>query len=109
MLVDTPNQPSKFRTKDWFEINDDTHGRYNIDNQIKLKSSMLKSSLFDYSDAYILFKWTTTVPGTETAVAPSNRDKIIFKNWALFTDCISEVNITQIDTTKDLDVVVQII
>ena len=49
-----PNQPTKFRTKSWVEINDDARGTHNTSSQIKLKTSILKSSLFDYSDAYIL-------------------------------------------------------
>ena len=54
LLDNTPNQTSKFRTKNWVEINDTTRGTYNKNNQIKFKASMLKSSLCDYSDAYIL-------------------------------------------------------
>ena len=50
----TPNQPIKFRTKTWVEINDDARGTYINNSQIKLKTSMLKSSLCDYSDGYIL-------------------------------------------------------
>ena len=58
LLDNAPNQPSKFRTKDWIEINDNARGRYNKDSQIKFKTLMLKSSLCDYSDAYILVKGT---------------------------------------------------
>ena len=58
LLDNAPNQPSKFRTKDWIEINDNARGRYNKDSQIKFKTLMLKSSLYDYSDAYILGKGT---------------------------------------------------
>ena len=50
-LDNTPNQPTKFRTKNCFEINDDARGTYNTNIQIKYKTSMLKSSLCDYSDA----------------------------------------------------------
>ena len=51
-LDDTPNQPSKFKTKKWDEL----QGKFNEDNQIRLKNSMLRSSLCDYSDVYILLK-----------------------------------------------------
>ena len=51
LLDNTPNQPSKFRTKNWVKINDDSHGTYNTNSQTKIKTSMLKSSLCDYSDA----------------------------------------------------------
>ena len=53
---DTSNQPSKFRTRSWIEINDESRGAYNVNSQIKFKTTMLKSSLCDYSDAYILVK-----------------------------------------------------
>ena len=67
---------------------------------------MLKSSLCDYSDAYILVKGTITVNNTGTAAAPNNRNKkVIFKNCAPFTNCISEINNTQVDNAKDIDIV----
>ena len=50
-LDNTPSQLTKFRTKNWVEINDDAHGTYNNNSQIKSKTSMLRSSLWDYSDA----------------------------------------------------------
>ena len=49
----TPNQPSKFRTKNWVNINDETRGTYNVNSQIKFKTLMLRSSLCNYSDIYI--------------------------------------------------------
>ena len=67
---------------------------------------MLRSSLCDYSDPYILVKGTTTVSSTVTAAAPNNRNqKVIFKNWAPSNDCISEINIEETDHAKDIDVV----
>ena len=50
-------------------------GVYNICIQIEFKTSMLRSSLCDYSDRYMLVKETITVPNTGTAAAPNNRDK----------------------------------
>ena len=68
---------------------------------------MLKSSLCDYSDAYILVKGTISVNNTAAAgTAVNNNDKkVIFKNCASFTNCISEINNTQIDNAKDIDIV----
>ena len=54
LLENTPNQPSKFRTKNWVVVNDESCGTYNVNSQIKFKNSMLMSCLCDYSDAYIL-------------------------------------------------------
>ena len=69
------NQPSKVRTKKWVEINGELRGTYNINSQIKFKTSMLKSTLYDYSDAYIAFKRIITVLKTGIAAAPNNRNK----------------------------------
>ena len=67
---------------------------------------MIKSSLCDYSDAYILFKGNITVNNTETAAAPTNRNKkVIVKNCAPFIDCISEINNTEVDNAKYIDIV----
>ena len=52
------NQPSKFRTKNWVERNNASRGTYNVNGQIKFKTTMLNSSFFDYSDVYILVKGT---------------------------------------------------
>ena len=104
---DTSNQRSKFRTKNWVEINDESRGTYNVNSQIKFKTTMLKSSLCDYSDAYILVKGTITVNNTAAADAAVNNanKKVIFKNCAPFTNFISEINNTQIDNAKYIDIV----
>ena len=89
------------------EINDESRGAYNVNSQIKFKTTMLKSSLCDYSDAYILVKGTISVNNTAAAGAAVNNDdrKVIFKNCAPFTNCISEINNTQVDNDKDIDIV----
>ena len=61
MLENTPNQPTKFKTKNWVEMNDDSRRTYNTNSQVKFKTSMLRSSLCDYSDAYILVSGNTTI------------------------------------------------
>ena len=107
LLDDTSNQRSKFRTKNWVEINDESRGVYNVNSQIKFKSTMLKSSLCDYSDAYVLVKGTVAVNNTAATDADANNTnkKRIFKNCAPFTNCISEISNTQVDNTKDIDTV----
>ena len=106
LLDNASNQPSTFRTKNWVEINDESRGGYNVNSQIKSKTTMINSSLYDYSDAYILAKGTVTVNNTGTPATPNNRNKkVIFKNCAQFTNCISEINNTQVDNTKDIDIV----
>ena len=56
LLDNVSNQLSKFRTKNWVEINDESKGTYSVNRQVKFKTTMLRSSLCDYSDAYILVK-----------------------------------------------------
>ena len=103
------NQPSKFRTKNWVEINYELRGTYNVNSQIKFKTTMLKSSLCDYSDAYILVKGTITIAGAGDDAAArqaDERDKsVVFKNCAPFTNCICEINNTPLDNAKDIDIV----
>ena len=41
-LDNTPNQPSKFKTKSWVKINDGSYGTYSTGSQIKFKPSMIK-------------------------------------------------------------------
>ena len=68
---------------------------------------MLKSSLCDYSDVYILVKGNITVNNTTAADADANNTnkKVIFKNCAPFTDCIIEINNRQVDNPKNIDIV----
>ena len=110
LIGDASNQPSKFRTRNWVEINDESRGAYNVNSQIKFKTTMLKSSLCDYSDAYILAKGTISANNTIAAGAAANNTnrKVIFKNCAPFTNCISEINNTKIDNAKDIDIVMPI-
>ena len=107
LLDNTSNQPSKFRSKNWVEITDESRGTYAANKQIKFKTSMLRSSLCDYSVAYILVKENISVNNTAAAGADVNNTnkKVIFENCAPFTDCISKVNNTQEDNAKDIDIV----
>ena len=72
LLDNTSNQPSRFRAKYWIEINDESRGTYNANSQIKFKTTMLKSSLYDYSDAYILFEGNIVVNNTAADGAAAN-------------------------------------
>ena len=86
-LDNTPNRSSKFRTKNWVETNDDSHRMYNSNSKSKFKTSVLKFSLCDYGDTYILVKGTILFTG-EGADAPARqadgRDKrVIFKHHSL--------------------------
>ena len=119
------NQPYKFRTRNWVEINDESKGTY-TSNDIKFKTTMLRSNLCDYADADILVKGTITITGNAgpepdpnaprtaaqllAARQKDERDKgVIFKNCAPFTKCISRINNTDIDNAQDIDIVMPII
>ena len=95
LIHDESNNPSKFRTRNWVVINDNIRGAYSPNKQIRFKTAMLRSSLCDYSDAYILVKGNISV--NNTAAANNTNKKVIFKNCAPFTDCISKINNTQVD------------
>ena len=73
LLEDESNKPSKFRTRNWVEINDDARGTYSPNTQIKFKTLMLRSSFCDYGDAYIVVKGNISV--NNTAAAANNTNK----------------------------------
>ena len=102
------NQPSKFRTRKWAEINDESRRTY-TSNDIKFETTMLRSNLCDYADAYILVKGTITITGTGADAAARQADErnkgVTFKNCAPFTKCISRINNTDIDNAQDIDIV----
>ena len=60
LLDDTTNQPHIFRTRNWVGINDKSRGTYYANSDIKIKTSVIRSNLCDYSDAYIHIKATIT-------------------------------------------------
>ena len=70
---------------------------------------MLKSSLYDYTDAYIVVKGRITTNGARDDAASRQADErnegVIFKNRAPFTNCKSEINNTELDNAKDIDIV----
>ena len=105
LLKDGSNKPSNFKTRNWVEINDDVRRIYSPNKQIRFKTWMLRSSLCDYSDAYILLKGSMAVNNTaaDGAAANNNNKKVIFKNCALFTNCISKIDNTQIDNAEYID------
>ena len=108
LLDNASNEPSKFRTRNQVKINDESREAY-YDDDIKFKTTMLRSNLCDYADAYIPVKGTITIIGAgndDAARQADERDKgVIFKNCAPFTKCISRINNTDIDNAKNIDIV----
>ena len=103
-LDSASNQPSRLRTKNWVEITDDLR---KLNKQIRFKTTMLRSSLCDYSDAYILVKGNISVNNNVGAAAAANNTdkKAIFENCAPINSCISKINNAQIDNAEHIDIV----
>ena len=82
---------------------------YNNSSDIRFKTTMLKSSLCDYSDVNILFKETIAITGAgDDATARQEDEKnkgLIFKNCALSINCKSKINNTEINNADDIDIV----
>ena len=100
----------RFITKKWIEVNDQTgtaEDRYKPSKQIRFKTSMLRSDLCDYSDAYIVVKENITLTEAANRNLIDVRNRVLaFKNNAPFTSIyISKINNVLIDNAKDLDVV----
>ena len=111
LLDSASNQPSKFWTRNWIEINDEWRGTY-TGSDIKSKTTMLRSNLCDYVDAYILVKGTIKIVGAGNNDAAKRLDKrnagAGFKNCAPFTKCIIRINNADMDTAQDTDIVMSI-
>ena len=121
---DDKNFP-KFVTKKWIEVYDQSEKNYSPNKEIRIKTSMLRSDLCDYSDAYIVAKGNIVNKKTFTAhdieepnnsaanvtatnIANDNlfgEKKLVFKNNAPFINYVSKINGVKIDNAEDLDVV----
>ena len=86
---------SKFVIRKWNIANDHSKAKYNSANEITYNTKVLKSSLCEYNDAYILIRGDITV-----TAAPATQ--VAFKNCALFTGCITEIDGTTTDDAEDL-------
>ena len=82
------NNLPRFVTKKWIEVYDQSEGNYNLNKEIRIKTSMLRPDLCDFNDAYIVVK------GTITVVRPNDAkgNKVVaFKNNAPFINCIQKL------------------
>ena len=105
LLGTTLDEMPRFITKKWVVVHDQSGSaddRYKPSKQIRFKTSMLRSDLCDYSDAYIVVKGTITVTRLGSIMYDK---KLAFKNNALFVCCILKTNNTLIDNAEDLDIV----
>ena len=82
LLDNIQNELSTFRTRNWVEINDESPKTYSKNNQIKFKSSITKSNLCDYKDAYILVSRTVVITrsGDDATKRADERNKGVIFN-----------------------------
>ena len=84
-IYDDKDSP-RFVTKKWIEVYDQPGGNYNVNKEIRITTSVLRSDLCNYSDAYIIVKGDVTLEGNNDA---NKRNKNLpFKNFVLFFNCI---------------------
>ena len=102
LLNSSENEYSKFSKKKSYIIDSESKGNYSHENPIKFLINSLKSSLYDYSDAYIL------VTGNIAVVGTNNNTKVAFKNCAPFTKCTTEINETFIDEADFINITMPI-
>ena len=116
----------RFVTKKWIEVCDESQNNYNVNKEIRIKTSMWRSDLSDFSDAYIVVKGNIIVTKkkftTDNIEAPNNTEanaistnnannnafgekKLVLKSNAPFINCVSKINGVKIDNAEDLDVV----
>ena len=104
-LLDTTSDDKglpRFVTKKWIEVYDQSRAvNYDVNKKNRIKTSMLRSDLCDYSDAYIVVERYIAVTNPDDA---KRNKSVTFKANASFINCISKINGVQIDNAEDLDV-----
>ena len=93
----------RFVTKKWIGVYDQSEENYSVNKEIRIKTSMLRSDLCNFSDAYIVVKVSINLEGDNDAT--KRNENLAFKNNAPFINSISKINGVQIDNAEDLDVV----
>ena len=93
----------RFITKKWIEVQSQSGSTYNTSKPIRFKTSMLRSDLCDYSDAYVWIKGTITVTKPNNSVNFGRR--LTLQNNAPFISCISKINGELVENVEDLDIV----
>ena len=101
---------SKFVTREYIRVNS-LSNTYNENKSIRFKTPILRSNLYDYSDAYILVKGTITVtaPGANNNannITDKRNRPVILKNNSPFVSCITRINGELIEDADDLDIVI---
>ena len=95
----------RFVAKKWVDVYDQSGGNYDVNKEIRITTSMLRSDLCDFNEAYVVVKGDTTVDAPNNAKKEKKKKAGAFKNNAPFINCISKINGIKIDNAEDLDVV----
>ena len=98
LLNGSDSENSKFATKKWYVIGSESKGNYSHNDPIKFLTKSIESSLYDYSDPYILVKGNITVTGSNAYT------KVAFKKCAPFKECRIEINETFVDETEYISI-----
>ena len=104
LLNESDNESSKFATRKWHIINDQNNGQYGEGGEnnstIKFETKVIKPNLCDYSDAYIL------VTGNITTTGGNADTRVVFKNCAPFTRCVTHIHDEHVETAENLDIII---
>ena len=98
LLNSSENERLKFATKKWYIIDAEIKAGYSQKNPISFSTSSIESTLWDYSDAYVL------VTGNINVVGADDNTKTALKNCAPFRKCTTELNETHIDEAEHLNI-----
>ena len=113
LLNSSENEYSKFATKKWYVIDSETKGSYSHHDPIKFLTKSIKSSLCDYSDAYVLVTGNIVVTRTIAAAAGGNPQRkqpldaatqVVFKNCVPFGNCRTKISGTFVDEAKHINI-----
>ena len=104
LLGPAHDEVPRFITKKWIGVQSQSGSTYNTSKPIRFKTSMLRSDLCNYSDAYV---W---VKGAITVTNPNNNAnfdrRLTLKNSAPFISCVSKINGELVENAEDLDIVI---
>ena len=99
LLNGSDNENSKFATKKWYIIDNESKGNYSQHNPIKFLTKSIESSLCNYSDAFLIL-----VTGNINVTGGDANTKVAFKNSAPFKDCRTEINDTLVDYANFINI-----
>ena len=104
LLGPAHDEVPRFITKKWIEVQSQSGSTYNTSKLIRFKTSMLRSDLCDYSDAYVWVKGTIIVTNPNSN---ANFDRgLTLKNNATFISCVSKINGELVENVEDMDIVI---